>query len=257
MIISVVTTCLNAEKTIKETIESVLSQKGDFELEYIITDGGSTDGTLETINSYGERIRLVDASGLNQSEGINLGLQLSTGEIVTFLNADDLYEKNALCKVAKYFDSNNTAKWVMGKCIIIDGNNNEVFRWITMYKNLLMKNYSYPLLLIDNFISQPGVFLKRELLEEFGYFDTNENYVMDYDYWLRVGMRYKPGFINKTLAKFRRTHETKSNRKFYKQFRDDLRVSWKYMQKKFLHILLPLKFLSYLKTIFVYSFIIK
>ncbi len=75
MKISIVTTCFNSAKTIRATIESIISQSGDFELEYIVTDAGSSDQTLSIIAEYGKKIRLIDATGTNQSQGINLGLR--------------------------------------------------------------------------------------------------------------------------------------------------------------------------------------
>ena len=126
MKISIVTTCLNADSTIKKTIESIHSQEGDFEIEHIITDAGSTDKTLEIIASLGAKIKLLDAKGLNQSEGINLGLKNATGDIQAFLNADDIYEPGTFQKVITSFENSPDKKWIIGKCRVIDEDDKEI-----------------------------------------------------------------------------------------------------------------------------------
>lgn len=255
MKISIVTTSFNGAKTIRDTIESILSQKGDFELEYIITDAGSQDGTVEIVRSFGDRIRLIDAKGLNQSAGINLGLTLATGEIVAFLNADDVYEDGALQAVYEAFSSRPDRKWLVGKCRIIDENGKEMQHWITSYKNFFLRNYSYFLLLTENFICQPAVFLRRELLGTFGYFSTDEHYVMDYEYWLRIGREETPIILDRYLASFRRFAGTKSNSGFYQQFRDDLRVAISYSKRSANYFAIPIKYLHFLKTVSIYRFL--
>ena len=147
MKISIVTTCLNSQGTIKETIRSVLDQKGDFEVEYIITDAGSTDGTIDIIKSFGSKIKLVDAKGTNQSEGINMGIKLATGDILAFINADDVYEPCAFQKVQQAFAGDPNTLWVTGQCRIIDKDGHEISKFITRYKNFLLKRFSYFLLL--------------------------------------------------------------------------------------------------------------
>ena len=252
MKISIITTCLNAEKYIKQTIESVLSQKGDFSLEYIITDAGSTDSTLEIIKSFGDKITLLNAKGLNQSEGINLGIKKSSGDIIAYLNADDTYLPNTLSIVTKSFQ-NNSPKWVIGKCHIINSKNKEINKWVTNYKNFFLKRYNYFWFLVENFISQPAVFLHRDLFKEFGYFNETEVYTMDYNYWLEIGKKYNPVFIDKYLSNFRRTKETKSNTGYYKQFWDDAKLGIKFAVKSRIFLAIPLKIISFLKTILLYT----
>ncbi len=254
---SIVTTCLNSAHTIQKTIESILSQQGPFEIEYIITDAGSKDGTLDIIRSYGDRIRLIDAKGLNQSQGINLGLRESSGEVVAFLNADDLYEKDTLSEVARLFSLSPNKKWLVGRCRIIDESDREFHRWITDYKGWLLRHYSYFTLLIENYICQPAVFFRREILTDYGYFSEDENFVMDYEYWLRIGHENQPIVCNSFLAAFRRIEGTKSNTSYFQQFKDDMRIAFKYAKKHGHQLAMPFKFLSYIRTVGVYPFLYK
>jgi glycosyltransferase involved in cell wall biosynthesis len=255
MRISIVTTCFNSASTIRDTIESIVSQSGDFELEYIITDAGSKDATRDIIAEFGDKIRLIDATGTNQSQGINLGLREATGEIVAFLNADDVYEPGTLGRVAQAFAANPDRQWLVGQCKIIDGQGREMHSVISSYKNLLLKNYSYSLLLIENFICQPAVFLRRGVLERYGYFSEQENLVMDYEYWLRIGLENKPIVINEPLSGFRRIEGTKSNTNYRVQFLDDLRVGVRAARRQKRHWTIPFKALSYARTVMIYPFL--
>jgi len=255
MKISVVTTCFNAAPTIERTIESILGQQGNFELEYLVTDAGSTDGTLDIIARYGDRIRSVEARGLNQSAGINRGLQASTGDIVAFLNGDDVYAPGALEDVARRFTGEPDRLWLIGECDIIDEFDQVQTSWISWYKNLLLHRYSYLTLLTENYVCQPAVFLRRAALERYGFFSEDENLVMDYEYWLRIGKENRPIVVPKRLASFRRMSTTKSNSRFLQMFEDDLRVALRYARQHGLGFISPLKYLMYLKTIGIYRFL--
>jgi glycosyltransferase involved in cell wall biosynthesis len=256
MKVSIVTTCFNSQATIRDTIESIISQQGDFELEYIITDAGSTDATRSIIQEYGGKVRLVDATGTNQSQGINRGLREASGDIVAFLNADDVYRPGALQVVVEAFAAHPDTLWLVGQCAIIDHHGVEFHGAITKYKNFLLRNYSYWLLLIENFVCQPAVFLRREALAAIGYFSEHENLVMDYEYWLRIGRVGAPIVVQRDLAGFRRIEGTKSNTSYGKQFRDDVRVAVAAATHNIAHWwTIPCKLVSYLRTMAVYPFL--
>ncbi len=260
MKVSIVTTCFNSQATIRNTIESIIYQQGDFELEYIITDAGSTDATRSIIAEYiavcGDKISLIDASGTNQSQGINRGLREASGDIVAFLNADDLYRPGTLQVVVTAFAANPDKLWLAGQCAIIDHKGSEFHGAITKYKNLLLRHYSYWLLLIENFICQPAVFLRREALTKVGYFSENENLVMDYEYWLRIGRFGAPIVVQRNLAGFRRIEGTKSNTSYSRQFKDDMRVAVAAAKQNMAHWwTIPFKIISYLRTMAIYPFL--
>ena len=250
--ISIVTTCFNAESTIAETIESIQANKGDFIIEHIITDAGSKDRTIEIIKKYGDIITLYETPGLNQSQGINYGLKKATGQIVTFLNADDLYYPDTLQNVVNAFNDNPDKLWLAGQCQIIDEHGNEQTNWISSYKNFWLKFYSYFWLLVENYICQPAVFFKKEVFSKYGYFSESENYCMDYEFWLRIGYADKPIVLNRDLAKFRRMQNTKSNSGFEKQFLDDYRLGLSYSKLNGYFLTRILKVISYYRTILIY-----
>ena len=247
--ISIITPSFNQGSFIRQTIDSILDQ--DYpNLEYIITDGGSTDETISILKSYGEKIKWLSEKDKGQSEAINKGLKMATGSIVAYLNSDDAYTNKCLFKVNDFFNVNKDKKWVYGKGRIVDENNNEVRKQITAYKNFWMKNYSYNKLLSINFINQPSVFWRKDIIDEFGYFNEKEHLVMDYEYWLRIGKKYKAGFINEYISDFRMYSESKSSQNFKDQFKDELRIAKNNTKNP---IVIFLHYLNYLTIIIGYN----
>jgi glycosyltransferase involved in cell wall biosynthesis len=227
MKISVVTPSFNSSEFIERTIRSVLGQEGAFELEYFVIDGGSTDGTQEILRRYDGALQWVSEPDSGQSNAINKGLKLASGDVVAFLNSDDVYQTGALQAVADFFQTSDKC-WAFGKADIIDEDDKQIQRWITRYKNFFLTRYSYSRLLAENFISQPAVFWRRALLNEVGFLNEDEHYVMDYDYWLRIGRRFEPGLINQYLASFRWQSSSKGRTGYRRQFSDEYRVAKKY-----------------------------
>ncbi len=191
-------------------------------------DGGSADGTIDILKKYSDKILWKSEKDHGQSDAINKGLKMATGDIVAYLNSDDTYGPGALGKVARFFQQNPNKKWAYGQCKIINEQDREIRRWITAYKNFLGKKYSYKKLLTENFICQPAAFWKRELHQEFGYFNEKENFCMDYEFWLRIGQKYNAGVIDDCLANFRYYSDSKSGGVDKQQFRDQLRLAKKY-----------------------------
>lgn len=250
MKISIITPSYNQVAFIEKTIQSVLNQ--DYKnIEYIIMDGESTDGTINILKKYSDKIIWKSERDSGQSDAINKGLKMATGDIVTYLNSDDTYEPDTLKKVVNFFIKNPEVKWVYGKCKIIDESDKEIRKCITAYKNFLLKKYSYAKLLSENFISQPATFWKRELLNEIGYFNENEHFCMDYEYWLRIGQKYPAGVIDGYLANFRYYQNSKSGSVNKKQFQDELRIAKKYSNGKLFPVFLHK--INYWKIVFIYN----
>ena len=215
MKISIVTPSLNQGEFIERTILSVLSQTGAFDLEYIVVDGGSTDDSLEIIKKHEDKLRWVSEEDRGQSDAINKGFNMASGGILAWLNSDDTYEPDALSEVAEQYRKHRF-KWCFGNCRNIDENDREIRRAITKYKIFESRRYSYKRLLSKDFISQPAVFFTRDVYQEVGPLDLNCHYSMDYDYWLRIGKKYSPVYINKFLANFRWQRGSKNSENFKK-----------------------------------------
>jgi len=223
--ISIITPSFNQASFIVRALDSVQFQRGDFELEHIVVDGGSTDGTVETLRNYGGVIRWVSEPDDGQADALNKGISMASGDVIGWLNSDDVYYPGALAKVAEIFAAEPQTQWLYGKVRIIDEHDREIRRPITWYKNLRMRRYSYPKLLAENWISQMGVFWRRRAGEQVGQFRKDLHYCMDYDYWLRLGANWPGRFVDAYLAAFRWYTTSKSGAGFFDQFREELDVA--------------------------------
>jgi glycosyltransferase involved in cell wall biosynthesis len=225
---SIVTPSFNQAAYIGRTIESVLGQSGGFDVEHWIIDGGSTDGTLDLLRGYGERIKWLSEPDRGQVDAVNKGFRRVGGDIVGWLNSDDVYEPGAFEKVAAAFERAPDAKWCFGLCRVIDEDDREVRRGVTAYKNSWIRTYSHKRLLVCDFISQPAVFLKRDLFWELGFLDEDLDWAFDYEYWLRIGRRYEPAIIDGYVASFRWHPESKTSNLFARAEGAALRVARRY-----------------------------
>ena len=230
MKLSIVTPSFNGRAYLEPTARALLSQEGAFELEWLVVDGGSTDGTLEFLRSLkDDRVHWLSEADRGQSHAINKGLALAAGDVVTWLNTDDLYVAGTLAAVAAAFESNPSAQWVTGRCDIIGPGGGVIRPGVTRYKERSLRRYSYRALLRENFISQPAVFWRREFGNRIGPLDESLHYTMDYDLWLRMGRESPPLFVDRVLAQFR-VHETsKSGRVDRGQFDEQYRVACRYV----------------------------
>ncbi len=234
--ISVITPSLNQAGYIERTIQSVLEQNYP-NLDYIVVDGGSTDGTIEILKRYGSRLTWISEKDSGQSDAINKGMSMATGDILAYLNSDDIFEPGALTTVAARFMADPSIMWLTGRCRIIDEDDREVRSIITAYKDLLLDHYRYALLLIANPICQPATFWKKEVTDEIGLFDPDESLVMDYDYWLRIGKRYQPAIMDENLAAFRVHSQSKTSRGRFLMIQREYAVSRKYSRSVFINVL--------------------
>lgn len=203
-LISIITPSYNSGEFLEETIQSVLQQTYPH-IEYIVMDGGSTDNTLEILQKYQDQIRYVSEADKGQSDAINKGWKHSKGSIVAWLCADDLYLPKTVETVVKALRQSPEFMWSYGHARHIDkeGNRfpfrNPTFDW--NYQSLL--DYG-------NYIIQPTVFLKREILDIIGYVREDLHYSMDYEYWLRIGQKFPALHIPNQLAIVRYYAENKS-----------------------------------------------
>jgi glycosyltransferase involved in cell wall biosynthesis len=203
--ISIVTPSYNQGRYIEETIRSVLLQ-GYPNLEYIIIDGGSTDNSTEVVKKYSPWLAFwVSEEDRGQAHAINKGLKKSSGEIVAYLNSDDLYLPGAFEAVSKFFLDNPEIDIVYGDCRIIDEKSRYLNSWRSRPFNLFRQ-------LCRNFIYQPTCFVKRRVLDAIGYFDETLYYTMDIDYWYRAGDQFKFAYLPVELACFRLTDQAKTGK---------------------------------------------
>jgi glycosyltransferase involved in cell wall biosynthesis len=216
--ITVVTPCLNAADTIEECLASVRAQ-GYSALEHVVVDGGSTDGTVALLESA-PGVRYVSEADDGRPDAANKGVAMASGEVIGWLNADDRYEPGALRAVGAALAARPDAMWATGYCRIIDGDGDEIRGLVTSYKNFLLRHFSFPLYLTQNFVSDPATFVRRRALTEVGPLDPRYKISHDYDLWLRVAARWEPLVLDRYLSSFRMTEGTLSMSGFELQFRE-------------------------------------
>jgi glycosyltransferase involved in cell wall biosynthesis len=187
--ISVVTPSFNQGRFIERTIRSVLDQ-GYPALEYWVFDGGSTDETVAILQRYTDELRWMSEKDRGQSDAVNKGLRASSGEIIGWLNSDDVYYPETLAAVAARFRAEPEIDLVYGAANHID----EADKVIEAYPT---EPWSTPRLSETYFLCQPAVFLRRSALERWGYLDDTPRYCMDYEYWLRLARAPAPGFFTR------------------------------------------------------------
>jgi glycosyltransferase involved in cell wall biosynthesis len=179
MKLSVVVPSYNQAQFLPATIESVLSQ-GRPDIEMLVFDGGSTDRSRSILENYGDRIEWVSQKDGGQADAINQGLRRARGDILSYLNSDDVYLPDALNRVIDHFEQYPECRALYGDA------------WHLHEDGSIMESYytepwSYSRLLDVCYLCQPAVFWRRDVIERFGVFDDTLRYAIDYDYWLRVG----------------------------------------------------------------------
>ncbi len=219
--ITLVTPSLDQSVFIERTIRSVLDQEGDFDLEYLVFDGGSTDGTLDVLRRWEGRLRLVVEPDRGQSDAVNKGLRAATGDLVGWLNSDDLLYPGALARVADAFRARPELVWLHGRCEIVDEHDRPIRRWVSAYKDFRCRRYSRRSLLVENYVSQMTVFWRRSAMERIGYLDESMRYSFDYEYWLRLSALGDPLYLPERIAAFRWYTTSKSGSSFQRQFEED------------------------------------
>lgn len=233
--ISIVIPSYNKVSFIEDTLQSIVDQKYP-NLEVIIQDGGSTDGTLEVIKKYASKypdvFNFVSKRDKGQVDAINKGLRKATGEIVSYINADDIYKQGAFLAVGRYFQKTPGVLWVTGYGDIIDGEGKVISSWVSKYKNKLLVTSDYRLLLMVNYVSQPATFLSRKAYRKYGPFTGTKNYVMEYDLWLKLGKVQMPGVIKRVLASFRLAEGSISTTAFKKLLELDQKISGQYTNNR-------------------------
>lgn len=194
--ISIVTPSFNQGEFLEETIRSVLCQ-GYPNLEYIIIDGGSGDGSVDIIRRYEPWLaHWESAPDRGQAHAINKGLRRSSGELVAYLNADDLYLPDTLQSVADRFAAHPQVDLLYGDCRVIDQASRVTGHWRSRPFDAVVE-------LCRNFIFQPTVFLRRALYERVGDFNEQLDCVMDIDYWYRAIHTAHFAYVRRELASFR------------------------------------------------------
>ena len=197
--ITIITPSYNQGEFIEEAILSVLYQYYP-DLEYLVVDGGSTDETHAVLHRHAGRLRWINERYCGRAHAMNKGMQLATGDVVAFLNADELYTPGALHAVGRWFAQHPQALWVTGLCPLMSPVGHEVCRKLTRYRQSWLRLRSYQALCVFNYISQPATCLSHTALTALGPLDETLSYAFAYDYWLRLARHQRVSLLPAVLA---------------------------------------------------------
>ena len=203
--ITIVTPSLNQGRFIEETIQSVLSQNYE-NLEYLVIDGGSTDDTIGILKRHNGHLQWWSEQDRGQAHAINKGFRRAAGEILGYLNSDDIYEPNALNKVANYFIENPEIDLVYGEGYLMNEDGTCKRRFPATEPRFDL----WRLIHIWDFILQQATFFRRSLLDRIGFLDESLNFGMDWDFWIRAGKATKIGYLPEYLGTLREYDSAKS-----------------------------------------------
>ncbi len=222
---SVITPNFNGSSFLEKTICSVLQQRQKgIDVEYIVVDGGSTDGSHDIIKKYQNDIDvLIIEKDSGPANAINKGFARASGDIVSWLNADDIYYPNIFRRVEEIFANNPKASLCFGHCPIIDENSLEIRPFITRFKELFFPFSSQFTFQCINYISQPALFFRREAM--LGAAPLREDMVAawDYDFMLRLWYSGHGAVVpGGPLAAFRWHEQSISGQNYNMQFKEEL-----------------------------------
>lgn len=209
MKISIITPSFNHDRFIEATINSVLSQTYQ-DFDYYIVDGGSTDQTITILEKYAKeysKLSYVSEPDRGQAHAINKGLLATDGDIIAWINSDDLYLPNTLEIVIHTFIN-------CPQVLAIYGQGNHIDEEGDFLEPYPVEPWNYKRLLQTCYLCQPSVFFRRSLVEACGLLNESFHYSLDYEYWLRCGQKFEFFYIPQVLASSRvyATTKTLSNR---------------------------------------------
>jgi glycosyltransferase involved in cell wall biosynthesis len=235
--LSLITPSFNQGKFLAETIESVISQAGDFRIDYIIVDGCSTDNSVNIIQQYeallnsgewplacrGISFKWISERDRGQADALAKGFRMAEGEIFAWLNSDDTYLPGTLQSVAACFNGCPETGMLYGDAFYCDAEGTVIGRYRT-------ENFEYEKLAWFNYICQPSAFFRRNVFHEAGGLDATLHFAMDYDLWVRIGKRFTCRYLPESLSKYRLHDSSKTilDENLYHNSEEALRLSMKY-----------------------------
>ncbi len=215
--LSIVTPVYNLEQYVAQTIESVISQEGDFFIDYIVIDDGSIDSSLEIIKKYSQLIESgkwnIKCRGINfryftgpnhgQTQAYNRGFRISTGQLCAWMNADDYYMPGIFQKISSLYNKNPDIHFIYGNCLKVYGmgikesSTEPLPRPDETLKSLLTRGNSFDL-----------CFFSKDIFDEVGPLDESLKYCVDLDFWFRIFAKSKVVYLPETIGAFRLRNES-------------------------------------------------
>jgi glycosyltransferase involved in cell wall biosynthesis len=204
-LVSVVTPTYNQEAFLRDTIESVLSQ--DYpRIELIVIDDGSTDGTRSILEEYSGRITWSSRPNQGQTPTINEGFQKAAGDILIWLNSDDTFLEGAVSTAVRYLNEDPDVGIVYGDTLFTEADGTPTG------PSRAQSRFDYENFVVECFnpIPQPSAYIRRRVLEDTGPLDPYYYYFMDWDFWMRAGLRHRIRYIPHLMSTYRLHPDSKT-----------------------------------------------
>lgn len=214
--ITLITPSYNQGDFLARTLMSVLDQNYP-NLEFLVFDGGSTDNSVEIIREYADHLTHWESErDRGQSHAINKGFERASGDIIGWLNSDDTLLPGALQAVIETFAQHPEAGAVYGNFIYVDEDDH------FMHRRHVFSRFSYNTLLHHDYLGQPAVFWRKEVLSEIGPLNEGLHYGMDWDFFLRMRRATKMVHVKQDLATFRLHKASKTSAEGDQRYKNDL-----------------------------------
>jgi glycosyltransferase involved in cell wall biosynthesis len=204
-LVSIVTPTYNQAEFLRDTLDSVLSQ--DYpRIEYLVLDDGSTDETPKILAEYSDRVVSERQTNRGQTPTINTGWERAQGEILTWLNSDDTLLPGAVTKAVTYLQDHPEVGIIFGDCMFTQADGKDIER----SKDRTGFAYRDFVQQCENPIPQPSAFIRRAVIDDVGLLDPSYYYFMDWDFWLRAGIRHRIDYFPELLSTYRLHQESKT-----------------------------------------------
>jgi glycosyltransferase involved in cell wall biosynthesis len=191
--VSIVTPSYNQAAFLEQTIQSVLMQEYP-DLEYFVIDGGSQDGSVEIIHKYADRLAgWVSEKDSGQADAINKGFARATGDVIAWVNSDDYYLPGAVAAAVRFLEEHAECGMVYGDVVSVDESGAPM-------NVMTFGEWGFEDLMQFEILGQPGVFLRRRVLEEVGYLDPSYHMMLDHHLWLRMAQAAPMGYVPERWA---------------------------------------------------------
>ncbi|PBJ08975.1 glycosyltransferase family 2 protein [Flavobacterium sp. ACN6] len=222
MRVTIITVCYNRKNTIEQAIKSVLEQNYN-DIEYIIIDGNSTDGTKEIIETYKDKLsQYISEPDKGMYDAINKGLKLATGDVIGLMHSDDeFYDKNAISKIAARFNFDPSIDGVYGDGVYVSNDKNERLirdRIGGVFSLKKIKEGWLPL--------HPTVYLKKSIIDKNGFYNLDFKIASDTEFLLRYLYKYeiRMSYINSYIVKMRMGGMSTSFKRAFEVLKEDYRI---------------------------------
>jgi glycosyltransferase involved in cell wall biosynthesis len=223
MLTSILVPVRNGERFIAAALDSAIAAAGDRPYEVVVQDAMSNDRTAQIVSQYPSIVHYVREQDSGQADGLNRALSRASGDIVGWLNADDLYEPGVFAAAVELFEADSAVDVVYGDWTVIDEDGRclrdfqpRPWNWDRLYWK-------------GNYIFSGATFFRRRVFDRFGCFSTDYNYVMDLEFFLRIGRHVSAVSAHRRFGAFRMHNESKSGSQEFRFCMETARLRRQYL----------------------------